>query len=89
LWTGFLVVVLFGVCFFLEAGFLGGAFLADIGTVMPGIFICADAGADMAISASVLVAAIHILFTIPTPIESTYAERSLAEALQLRRCFSG
>jgi hypothetical protein len=53
--------------------------------LMPGMLSCAAAGADKAISASVLVAVITFLFTISTPMESADAERRLPEMLQFSR----
>src|SRR5437764_13081062 len=63
----------FGLVFFLAAGFfevslfVGAASFATgfagIGVFMPGIFICAVAGVDMAASASALVAANNFIVT--------------------------
>lgn len=49
---------------FLACAFLGAAFLAGIGIFMPGMSICAVAGAAIGRSASTLAATIKLNFTI-------------------------
>ena len=48
---------------FFAGGFFAGAFFAGIGMVMPGMCICAAAGAERVASARALVAANNIDFT--------------------------
>lgn len=69
-----LFALFFATTFFFAAGLVFPACLDGI--VMPGIFICPMAGVETAISANVLAAAISLLFTIPTPIESADATAS-------------
>jgi hypothetical protein len=79
----------FATSVFFAAGLVLAGCLGGIGMVMPGTFICAMAGGDTVIEASVLAAAISLLFTIPTPIEGADAAASPLEILQLRRWISG
>jgi hypothetical protein len=68
------VALFLATTFFFAAALVFAAGLDGI--AMPGIFICAVAGAETAINASVLAATISLLFTIPTPIESADATAS-------------
>jgi hypothetical protein len=44
--------------------------LGGIGWVMPGMLVCAVAGAETAINANALAAAMTVLFTNPIPIKN-------------------
>jgi hypothetical protein len=60
----FLVAAFFAADFFLAGVFFtAGFFFSGIGMVMPGMCICAAAGAETAPSASALAAANRIVFT--------------------------
>src|SRR5438309_8624557 len=55
--------------FLCTADFFFSACLAASGIVMPGMFICAAAGAETVASTTVAAVAVSMDFTIPTPIE--------------------
>src|SRR5439155_3420146 len=65
--AGFVAAAFFFAVAFFFAGafcFAAGVFFSGIGMVMPGIFICAIAGAETAPNASALAAANRVVFTL-------------------------
>jgi hypothetical protein len=75
LWIDFLGTVLRIVCFDFAA-FFAGVFLAAVGMLIPGMLICARAGAEKKESATVLTAINSLVFTGSTPMGGEPAGRA-------------